>query len=136
MKRILIIDDDEAFCSAICTALKRAGFEVMGAHDGRTALKLHSETKFDLVISDMLMPEIDGVELIVALRKRDPAASIIAMSAGGFIAPDNYLRIARSLGVSSLQKPFTLSSLIELVTSKINPCQTLAVEGGMVELIA
>jgi DNA-binding NtrC family response regulator len=136
MKRILIIDDDEAFCSAMCTALTRAGFEVMGAHDGRTALKLHSETKFDLVISDILMPEVDGVELIVTLRKRDPAASIIAMSAGGLIAPDNYLRIAHSLGVSSLRKPFTLSSLIELVTRKLNPSQLPAVEGGMVELPA
>jgi DNA-binding response OmpR family regulator len=126
-KRILVVDDNKFLSNAICSALKRAGLETAEAPDGRVGLKLHSEGKFDLIITDIIMPEIDGVELISALRKKDPSLSIIAMSGGGLMRPHDYLQIAISLGVESvLCKPFTLCDLIALVTREINRHTALA----------
>jgi DNA-binding NtrC family response regulator len=119
---VLIIDDDQALCRVLCKALSEAGYEAVGALDGTVGLKLYSQKKFDLVISDIVMPNCDGVELIMALRKMDPKVAIIVMSGGGRISAENYLRIAAAFGVSGvLRKPFTMPSLLEMVRREIPP---------------
>jgi len=119
---ILIIDDDQALCRALCKTLSEAGYEAVGALDGTVGLKLYSQKKFNLVISDIVMPNCDGVELIIALRKMDPQVAIIVMSGGGRISAENYLRIAAAFGVSGvLRKPFSMPSLLEMVSREIQP---------------
>lgn len=117
-KRILVLDDDEALRSLICRALAGAGYtEVVGAKDGREGLKQLAESKFDLVITDIIMPEADGMEVIFTLLKNNPETRVIAMSGGGRVDADNYLRVARAAGANILKKPFALSELRELVAS-------------------
>ena len=121
MPKILIIDDDPALGRAVGSMPKNIGFEVVGALDGRTGVKLYSETKFDLVITDMLMPNFDGIELIITLHKLDPQVAIIAMSGGGIMSGENLLQIAKALGAKSvLAKPFAMPDLIKLIAQELN----------------
>ena len=123
--RILIVEDDAALGIVMSKVLKCAGYETLMAQDGQIALRLYSEARFDLVISDMFMPNMDGVELIVALNKIDPAATIMAISGGGLALPGACLKIAYLLGAkATLYKPFTMSNLIELVGQTLNLNQT------------
>ena len=120
MSRILIIDDNEDFSAALGKALNRAGYEVTRAHNGKVGLQLYRESKFDLVLSDILMPETDGLELIFALRKTDPEVPIIAMSGGGHGAAEHYLQVAGVSGANAMiRKPFSPDALIELVKTQL-----------------
>ena len=120
MSRILIVDDNEDFSAALGTALNRAGYEVTRAHDGKVGLKFYRESKFDLVISDILMPETDGLELIFALRKINPDVPIIAMSGGGHGAAEHYLQVAGVSGANAvIRKPFSPDALFELVKTQL-----------------
>lgn len=119
---ILVIDDDRKLCAILCQVLKSAGYEADGALDGQMGLRLYGEKKYDLVVSDMLMPNCDGVELIAAIRKQNPNAAIIAISGGGLIGAETYLHIAESFGIkTTLRKPFDMPSFIALVNRVFNP---------------
>ena len=121
MPRILIVDDNEDFSAALATALNRVGYEVARAQDGKLGLKLYRESKFDLVISDILMPEVDGLELIFALRKNNATVPIIAMSGGGHGSAEHYLKVAGISGANAvLCKPFNPIDLIELVQRQLS----------------
>jgi len=116
MSRILIIDDNEDLCAALGTALNRAGYEVAQAQGAKLGLKLFRESKFDLVLSDILMPDTDGLELIFTLRKTDTTLPIIAMSGGGHGSAEHYLHVADVSGASAvIRKPFSPEELIELI---------------------
>lgn len=120
MPRILIVDDNEDFSAALGAAFTRAGYEVGRAPDGKQGLMLFRESKFDLVLSDILMPETDGLELIFALRKTDPNIPIIAMSGGGHGSAEHYLHVADVSGASAvIRKPFSPGDLIELVQTQL-----------------
>jgi len=124
MKKILLIDDDTEFSQAVGTVLRRAGYEVVHAADGRKGLVFYLKDGFDLVISDILMPDVDGVEVILAIRKLDAHLPIIAMSGGGLAQPETYLKIARACGGNAfLIKPFDPAFLIEQVARAITPAQ-------------
>jgi CheY-like chemotaxis protein len=126
MKNILLIDDDLEFSAAVCAVLRRAGYEVVHAANGRKGLVLYLKTRFDLVVSDILMPDVDGVEVILALRKLDAQLPIIAMSGGGLVQPQTYMKIARACGGNAfLTKPFDPAALIEQVTRAIGPVQVV-----------
>jgi DNA-binding NtrC family response regulator len=123
MKRILFIDDDREFSAAVCAVLRQAGFEVHHAFNGREGLALYPQHRFDLVVSDILMPDTDGVEVILAIRKMDARLPIIAMSGGGIVSAEIYSQIARACGGNAfLSKPFEVSRLIEQVTRAVFPC--------------
>ncbi len=116
MSRILVIDDDPLIREMLTSSLKRAGYEVQSAPDGNAALKIHEATPADLIITDIIMPEKDGLETIQDFRRLFPAVKIIAMSGGGRIGADNYLHIAKNLGAQTiLRKPFTFEELLEVV---------------------
>ena len=81
-KRVLVVDDDESFRRVLCRALQLAGYEVAAAADGAAALKAYEEQPAELVITDLIMPEKEGLELIMDLRRIQPPPSIIAISGG------------------------------------------------------
>lgn len=119
-KRILVVDDDEYLRPLICRALKQAGYsDVTEANDGREGLELCGKTQFDLVITDIIMPEMDGMDVIFSLQKKSPGTRIIAMSGGGRIDAEKYLRIARIAGAGILEKPFSLPKLLEMVAREV-----------------
>ena len=128
MKNILLIDDDLEFGAAVCAVLRRAGYEVVHAANGRKGLVLYLKNRFDLVVSDILMPDVDGVEVILAIRKLDARLPIIAMSGGGIVQPETYQKIAYACGGNAfLTKPFDPALLIEQVTRAIDPVQSVPV---------
>ena len=116
MRRILIIDDDHHILLMIKKMLERAGFEVDLASNGVEGLKLFKEIPVDLVITDIIMPEKEGLETIRAMRRLCPDLKIIAMSGGGKISADNYLDAAKIFGASKvLGKPFSQKQLVSAV---------------------
>jgi two-component system, chemotaxis family, chemotaxis protein CheY len=120
MARILLIDDDDIVRKMLCRVLSHAGHIVIEACDGSEGLAKFSESEAELVITDLVMPEKEGLEVIMELRKLYPNLKIIAISGGGrFTAAEN-LRIARYLGaVTVLGKPFTNIALLDAVRQLI-----------------
>ena len=116
MKQILIIDDDTQFRLMLRRILEKEGYEVFEAADGKQGLTCFRNTQTDLVITDIIMPEKEGVETIVALRKEYPSVKIIAISGGGRNAPGDYLTLAKKLGAHvTMEKPLNRNYLLEEV---------------------
>ena len=121
MATILLIDDDEAFRSMVRRALQRVGYTVIEAENGNAALEMLTGASVDLVITDILMPEKDGIETIMAVRRTQPEIKIIAMSGGGRMRPEGYLDVAKDLGaVCVLNKPFDNESLFAAIKDALN----------------
>ena len=119
-RRILIVDDDKIFRDIVQLMLEQFGYEVTSAQSGREAVKLCDGARFDLVITDLLMPEQDGLETITGLLRSSPDTKLIAMSGGGRLGPESYLEIARMMGVSRvLTKPFTPLELQDAVEATL-----------------
>jgi CheY-like chemotaxis protein len=111
---ILVVDDHPIMREVICEMLEDAGHQVRCADDGREALRKLSCARFDLLVTDIVMPEMDGIELIGEVRRHYPEIRIIAMSGGGERFPTNDgLAIARRLGAgAALNKPFSVDQLL------------------------
>ena len=109
---ILVIDDNSQLREVLRDGLKKMGYMVTTAADGAEAFHAIARGKFDIVITDLLMPQKDGIEVIGELKRIQPAARIIAMSGGGRGSRDHYLQTARGLGAHAiLGKPFSMSEL-------------------------
>lgn len=119
LARILLIDDDELVLATIRRALERDGQEVVPAGGGREGLAVFDGETFDLVITDLVMPDGEGIETIRAIRARNADTPIIAISGGGLgrgLDPDTFLRMAAKLGANKvLRKPFTPRELRQVV---------------------
>ena len=116
MARILIIEDDDLVRALLVNALGRAGHEVLKAADGQEGIKLYRAAPTDLVITDLIMPEKEGIETIIELRRDFPQARIIAISGGGKFDNNDYLRIARAVGAKrAIDKPFKIEELLRAV---------------------
>ncbi len=114
--RILVIDDDEQICDLLHTGLELSGFTVEVAENGRIGQRMYEEKPYDLIITDLIMPEQEGMETITNLKQNYPAIKIIAISGGGRIGPEAYLPDALLLGADlAFTKPFDLGKLIEAV---------------------
>jgi CheY-like chemotaxis protein len=110
---ILIVDDEPGIRELLSLILEAAGHSVVAAEDGIEAPKIMSSREVDVVITDLLMPERDGLEFITEIRAKYPKVKIIAMSGGGHIARDSYLRIARNFGAHFLlEKPFSQAGVL------------------------
>jgi len=120
-KHILIIDDDPHILAQLSRILSDAGYRVDCAEDGQKGLMILTDTTPDLVITDMMMPNIDGFEFIVALRKLKPEVKVIAISGGGAgIGPSVLLESAKLIKAEkSLMKPVSKADLIECVEQVI-----------------
>jgi DNA-binding response OmpR family regulator len=121
--RILLVDDDAALRAVITRALQQAGHKVMPARDGRDALTLLNHAPVDLIITDLLMPEQDGIELILRVRRCRPKLPILAISGGGNrFRGEYYLQMAKVIGATRLlPKPFTAESLLAEVSALLLP---------------
>lgn len=107
-RSVLIIDDDELFRKFLRLALEGFGFAVAEAQDGLEGMRCYSKGKFDLVITDLVMPGKEGLETIRELRQQDPGVRIIAISGGGRPGHGDYLPLARAFGAAEvIDKPFT-----------------------------
>ncbi len=114
--RILIVDDDPGIRRVLHILLSREGYQVTQARDGVEALRLWRHSGGDLVITDLHMPENDGIEMIIELLSYTPGIRIIAMSGGGQTRRLDLLGNAALLGaVHTIQKPFTLSEMMKTV---------------------
>jgi len=114
--RILIIDDDVQIRTLLKEILQQEGYEVVDAPDGLEGVRLYRENPADLVITDIIMPEKEGLEIIRELRTDFPEVKIMAISGGGRIGPEPYLQIAERLGAQSiLTKPIGRDELIGAV---------------------
>ena len=109
---ILVIDDNRQLRDLLGDTLSKKGYTVTRASDGAEAFAAIAQTKFDIVITDLLMPEKDGIEVIGELRRKQPSARIVAMSGGGRGSRAHYLEMATGLGAHAiLGKPFSVSEL-------------------------
>lgn len=114
--RIMVVDDDAGIRRALHILLSRAGYQVSQARDGVEALRLWRDTGGDLVITDLHMPEKDGIEMIVELMSHNPGIRIIAMSGGDQTRRLDLLGNATLLGaVHTIEKPFTLNEMMNTV---------------------
>ena len=118
MPSILLIDDDQTLRRALRLSLEKIGHVVAEAGDGHEGLVAFKVKPFDLVITDLIMPEMEGVETIRIMRKLRPSLPIFAITGGGRGSPENYLSIAQRFGATQLfQKPFEFSVLCSAVTT-------------------
>ncbi|MEI8207298.1 MAG: response regulator [Kiritimatiellales bacterium] len=117
MARILIVDDESSVIVVLREMLTRLGYTVVSASEATQALGLVSLGCIDIVITDLVMPNMSGVELIIELKKRVPALKIIAISGGSLEeGPDGYLSRAQKVGVDRcLKKPFMLNTLSAMI---------------------
>lgn len=116
MATILLIDDDELVQRTLAHALQAAGHDVHTARDGREGLAKMSTSRPDLVITDVIMPNQEGIETIMELRKRDARIPIIAISGAGGLGRLDFLGAAAVFGATkALRKPFRPSVLVEAV---------------------
>jgi CheY-like chemotaxis protein len=114
--RILVIDDDDAVRYLLRKALTLAGHEISDARDGNEAIRLFKDRPAQLVVTDILMPEKDGIEAIRELRRNCPEVKIIAISGGGRIDPKMCLLMAKHVGADRvLPKPFDAHALLAVV---------------------
>jgi DNA-binding response OmpR family regulator len=118
MKRILVLDDDSTMRETIKDILIIEGHSVVVAANGKEGMNHIYAEVFDLIVTDVLMPDKDGIEVILEAKKKYPYINILAISGGGYISAENYLKMARDLGASaSVMKPFDIDTFIEEVNS-------------------
>ena len=113
MQKILIIDDEPHILLMLKKMLEKAGYEIDLASNGNEGLKLFRDSPSDLVITDIIMPEKEGLETIREMKRMRPELKIIAMSGGGKISAENYLGTAKIFGAAKvLEKPFTKEEMV------------------------
>ena len=116
MARILIIDDESQIRSMLRLMLERAGYEIAEAPDGIEGIRKYRENPADLIITDLIMPNKDGIGMIIDLKKEFPKVKIIAMSGGGVNRPEGYLDGAKKLGATrTLTKPIDREEMLKAV---------------------
>jgi len=112
MQRILLVDDDDALRKMLRLNLEMMGYTVAEATNGKEALAAQQSEPADLILTDLVMPEKEGIETIGELRKKYPSAKIIAMSGGGRVSAADYLKVAKMMGANfALAKPFSQQEL-------------------------
>jgi DNA-binding NtrC family response regulator len=112
MKKILLVDDEEAIRSMLRKILDQEGRSFLEASDGLKAQGILRGEPCDLVVSDVIMPDCDGIELVMAIRRNHPNLPVIVMSGGGRANTERYLTLAEKLGSMRIfEKPFNASKL-------------------------
>lgn len=124
MASVLIVDDQDMVRRTLRVALESEGLDVREAGDGDEALRLYRKTPADVVITDIVMPNKEGIETIFELRRSSPKVKIIAMSGRDTV---DFLDMARKLGADhALRKPFEMRLLVTLVRSCLEGSSTSA----------
>jgi DNA-binding response OmpR family regulator len=121
MAKILIIDDDNEIVGLLAKLLQRKNYEVLVANRGADGVAIFNSDEIDLVITDIVMPDIGGLEVIRLLKNANSDAKIIAMSGGALINSGTYLTMAKQLGAKfAFQKPFDLNEFMNAINSVLN----------------
>ena len=117
MAKILVIDDEIQVRTYIRKILEAEDHEVFEAANGEIGLKMYQENPVDLIITDIVMPEKEGIEIIIELKRECPDVKIIAISGGsGNFGSENYLCLAKELGAAkTISKPFVSEELLKIV---------------------
>jgi DNA-binding NtrC family response regulator len=122
MPAVLLLEDNEAYRALMADVLTLAGFEVCAAPDGRHVAEILRARRIDLVITDLVMPERDGIETITDLHYSHPRLPVIAISGDMPLNRDLYLRLAEKLGAARvLAKPFKMDQLIAAAREALAP---------------
>ena len=120
MALILIIDDDDLFRAMLRQMLETEGYEVVDAPDGKEGTRLYRAKPTDLIITDIVMPDKEGIEIIRELRGDFSEVKVIGISGKGCVGPDNSLKIAKRLGAQfTFEKPFQRKELLEAVRESL-----------------
>lgn len=131
LANILVIDDEEGVRRAIGKILAREGHEVLEAPDGKVALGLVNDQPPDLVICDLFMPEMDGVEVLRELRRDYPDLKVVAISGGAYEGKVQLLDVAKGLGAAAvLKKPFEIAQLLGVVRGVLEGGEAGSQVGG------
>ena len=121
MKTILLIDDETDILQLLQRILENSGYNVLTAENGKIADRLLDKHSFYLVITDIIMPDKDGMEVIFQLKQTSPGIKIIAISGGGKLAPEGYLKMAEIAGADAIiQKPFESGDLLQVVNNLLS----------------
>ncbi len=124
---ICVIDDDESVRQTVGRILRGAGYAVVDAKDGEMGLSAIERTKPAMIITDIVMPNREGIETIREAKQRFPKIPIIAISGGGRLGPDGFLELALKLGADDcLAKPFRPAELLEKVGLLLKPQSAIA----------
>lgn len=120
MSKILLIEDMKGVRESLEVILSMAGHDVVLAENGKYGLEKVSSGTYDLVITDILMPEVDGTEVIIQTKKHKPVLPVLAISAGGNgVSADQALTIASQKADAVLEKPFSKAELLQKVDELI-----------------
>ncbi|MCF8077042.1 MAG: response regulator [Desulfotignum sp.] len=125
MKHILIIDDDPQFRQMLKDILEDAGYEITTAANGVEGCLLYRKNPCGLVMTDIFMPEREGLETIRELKNEFPDVKIIAMSGGGRVVNTDFLKVARMMGANDImKKPVEIDHLLRVVSQLLQavPC--------------
>ncbi len=122
MPSVLVVDDEDQIRQLIRETLEQAGYDVQEASNGKQGLERYRAKPADLVIMDILMPDQDGLESIMTLRREFPASRVIAITGGSdMIGILNFLDVAKMLGARrTLQKPFDMQTLLDAAQSELS----------------
>lgn len=121
MPSILIIDDDPQIRKLLRKIIEAAGYQALVASNGNEGLKIFKESRPDLLIIDIIMPEKEGLETIIELKRIDSAVKVIAISGGGKLKPNIYLPMAKKLGAAeTISKPIDKTELLDKVKSVLS----------------
>ena len=116
MVKVLVVDDEELVRLTLRQMLESEGHDVLEARNGREAVAIQNKTPADIVLTDIIMPEQEGIETIIQLRRQAPNLRIIAISGGGRMKNLDFLRVAANVGAdATLTKPFTTDELVEVI---------------------
>ncbi len=118
MAKILVVDDEEPIRTLISKILEKDGHSVMESENGQHACDTYQDAEIDLIVTDLVMPEKNGIEMIIQLKKTHPDVKVIAISGGsGFSGQIDLLSVAQLLGAKHvIKKPFT----VDQVRSAVN----------------
>jgi DNA-binding response OmpR family regulator len=124
MAGVLIVEDDKELREMIALSLTRRKFTVLEAVNGKDAIMRFKPSITELVVTDLIMPEEDGLKVIMRLRELKPSLKVIAISGGGKAGPGSYLNLARALGADAIfSKPFSINDLVAKIEELLGGIQ-------------
>jgi CheY-like chemotaxis protein len=121
MPGILIVEDNIELRTMLKVSLNRRRYTVLEADNGKEAIAHFKPSLTDLVVTDLIMPEEDGLKVIMRLRELKPSIKIVAISGGGKAGPGSYLNLAKALGADAIySKPFSVNEMINKIEELLN----------------